>query len=156
MGPQQQPCNIESRAVGSLFPSPCPTSLECSSAVWTPTGPLFVLRRWGLPECDCALTPEAIKSLWNHFNHTMPALSPLAAYSSRRDRPSLKYIETSQATTAFIETYKSTCCDNKMVIWMSDFWFVWAEFDICIKGSSHVPAALIIEMNLKATANQEY
>lgn len=57
---------VERHAAGSRLLSPCPMPLECSFVVWTPTRPLFVLRRWGLAECDRALTPEAIRGGGNN------------------------------------------------------------------------------------------
>lgn len=63
--------------------------LEWSFVAWTPIRPLFVLTRWGLAECDCALTPKAIRSGGNYtfILYCASALIPSSSNFPIHNRP---------------------------------------------------------------------
>ncbi len=114
---------VERHAAGSRLLSPCPMPLECSFVVWTPIRPLFVLRRWGLAECDRALTPEAIRGGGNNtfIPYGASALIPPNVPGHKQAKrsswmcctPSHECKETNCQSTAVQKAkYKPACADT--------------------------------------------
>ena len=132
---------IFSREARSGELSPCPMPLECSFVVWTPIRPLFVLRRWGLAECDRALTPEAIRGGGNNTfipyygfcSHLpdVPGHKQAKRSSWKCCTPPHRFKEANCQSTAVRkkkkkkEEKKPAWADTQMAIWMSDFHLVW-------------------------------
>lgn len=139
---------VERHAAGSRLLSPCPMPLECSFVVWTPTRPLFVLRRWGLAECDRALTPEAIRGGGN--NTFIPcdasALIPpmflatnwprgppgcAAHLHTNAKKPTVNQLQ-SQKKKIIIQSCMCRYINGNLNVRFSSC--LNAQFDICIKG----------------------
>lgn len=134
--------------------------LECSSVVWTPIRPLFVLRRWGLAECDRALTPEAIRSSGNNtfipYDAFFSRHPTFLATNNPKKGPRGTEETNCQSTAVKKEKYKPASTDTQMAIWMSDFHLVWmhsltfALKDCVMLCKNRKTAALIIEIHLGA------